>query len=153
MKYLLIAISCICAVTCQFAIGQSTNDARDSMSSESSQPQSNTVEISIKDEFGILYQQLKEIRGGYDADVMKTVAFLIIAIGWFITSEKSRDFFRKNRTARILSLYAVVVICCIHVWYSVLTYFSSHKLISSIKGTTNCFTTLGFPGILPWVSQ
>ena len=49
-------------------------------------------EIEAKDKFNLAYESLKEIHHCYTTDVMKSLAFLLICIGWFITSNKSRDF-------------------------------------------------------------
>lgn len=132
MKYLLIAISCICVVGCEPSKAQELNDSQDKVNSRnihsSSQLQSDTARMTIQEKFSLLYQSLKETRDDYDADVMKTLAFLIMALGWFITSEKSREFLRKNRAVRISSILAVTIICVIHVRASVLTYLTSKKL-------------------------
>ena len=94
MKYLLPAISCICVIGCELSKAQVLNDVQDNVKSagihSSNQSQSDTARMSIQEEFRLLYQSLKEIHGAYNDDVMKTLAFLIIALGWFITSDKSR---------------------------------------------------------------
>ena len=93
--------------------------------------QDNVKSVGIQEKSSYLvYDSLKEMSITYNEDVMKTLAFLIITLGWFITSDKSRDFFRRNRPSRISSIIAVVVISIIHVRASVHTYLSSKKLSS-----------------------
>lgn len=138
MKLLLIAISCVCVTGYPLSEANELDDAQDTANgvsiNSSSQSQPAAARMSIEKEFDMLYQSLKEIHADYYSDVMKTVVFLIIALGWFITSNKSRDFFRKNRTARISSILAVAIICVIHVRFCILMYFSSQKFLSLLDG-------------------
>ena len=138
MKLSLMAIICICVTGWPLSGAHELDDAQDTAngisthSSRQSQPAA--ARMSIEKEFDMLYQSLKEIHADYYSDVMKTLAFLIIALGWFITSNKSREFFRKNRVARISSILAVAIICVIHVRFCILTYSSSQKLLSLLDG-------------------
>ena len=138
MKLLLITISCICLTGYPLSGANELDDAQDTANGvsihPSSQSQPGSARMSIEKEFEMLYQSLKEIHADYYSDVMKTLAFLIIALGWFITSNKSREFFRKNRTARISSILAVAIICVIHIRFCILTYYSSQKLLSLLDG-------------------
>lgn len=82
----------------------------------------------------LLFQSLKDINDQYYEDVMKTLAFLIIAIGWFVTSDKSRQFFKRYNAARLTSIIAVAALGSIHIQASILTYLSSQSKSSLILG-------------------
>ena len=75
-----------------------------------SQPQ-----IDTKEKHDFIYESFKDIYSSYGIDVMKILAFLVLCIGWFITSDKSRDFYKKNRTVRISSIIALIVLGIIHI--------------------------------------
>ncbi len=79
------------------------------------------------EQFRLLYQSLQETKREYAEDAMKTLAFLIVALGWFITSDKSRAFFRRHRTARLSSIFAVCLLASIHLKASLLAYSCSQK--------------------------
>ncbi len=83
-----------------------------------------------KEHFDLLYTALKELVEDYYEDVMKTVAFLVIAIGWFVTSTKSREFLRNNTIIRRASLATVFMIAVIHIRSEILTYQASKTLHS-----------------------
>lgn len=125
MKYVLITIICFVILGCGFSEAQNLQP--------SSQLQPETDRIKVSEKFSLLYESLKGIQSDYYTDVMKTLAFLIIGIGWFITSDKSRDFFRKTKVARVSSLIAVVVLGIIHIRASIDTYHLSQKKISLLS--------------------
>jgi len=135
MKYLLILISFIFAIGCEFSIAQ------DNISEESSRPNmethsTNDQNLSNKEKYDLLYEASKDIHNGYNIDVMKSLALLIIGIGWFVTSDKSREFFTKSRAARKSAVIAAVVLCAVHVWSSISTYLLSREktsLLSALK--------------------
>lgn len=86
-------------------------------------------QVEIKEKYGLLYESLKDIYNDYAAVVIKMVVLLIICLGWFITSEKSRNFFKKNRAIRIVSIIVLVVIGIIHINDAVRPYqFSQDKM-------------------------
>ena len=74
-----------------------------------------------------MYQSLRETYNDFEEDVAKTLAFLIIVLGWFIALEKSREFFRNNSVIRYSSIFAVALICAIHIRACVLKYLSSQS--------------------------
>lgn len=90
-------------------------------------------QIEAKDKFNLAYESLKEIHHCYTTDVMKTLAFLLICIGWFITSNKSRDFLKNKKSVRISSIVALVIIAIIHVREQINTYMSSQHLVSDLS--------------------
>ncbi len=90
-------------------------------------------EIEAKDKFNLAYESLKEIHHCYTTDVMKSLAFLLICIGWFITSNKSRDFIKNNKIVRISSIVALVIIGIIHIREQINTYMSSQHIVSDLS--------------------
>jgi len=137
MRYILITLICFAIIGCESHETQNPITQQSEVNRESPQPssqsQSETDRISINEKFSLLYESLKDIQSDYYTDIMKTLAFLIIGIGWFITSNKSRDFFRKNRVARISSLIAVVVLAMIHIRDSIGRYLLSKRTISLLE--------------------
>ena len=123
MRMIVIAICCL-VVGCALSFADNGNTADDTAD-----------RMGIAEEFDMLYQSLKEVDSVYNADVMKTLAFLIVALGWFMTSDKSREFFRKNRVPRIAAIVALGVTGAIHIRYSYLMYESSQKLMSLLNST------------------
>ncbi len=91
------------------------------------------TEIEVKDKFNLAYESLKEIHNCYITDVMKTLAFLLICIGWFITSNKSREFYKNNKTVRISSIVALAVIGIIHIRDQINTYTASQHMLSDLS--------------------
>ena len=90
-------------------------------------------EIEAKDKFNLAYESLKEIHHCYTTDVMKSLAFLLICIGWFITSNKSRDFIKNNKIVRISGIVALLIIGIIHIREQINTYMSSQHIVSDLS--------------------
>ena len=90
-------------------------------------------EITDKDKYDYAYESLKDIYNDYWAIVIKMVVLLVICLGWFITSEKSRNFFKKNRAIRIVSIIVLVVIGIIHINDSIRPYEFSQDKISELS--------------------
>lgn len=87
----------------------------------------------IEKKFNFVYESLKHIQKDYVTDIMKALAFLILCIGWFITSDKSRNFFRKNRALRISSIIALIIICAIHINSQISTYIYSQQIFNDLS--------------------
>ncbi len=134
MRRLVFLISCMAIFACPTADAQDHTDS--SQVRTGVPPQSTPAGISVGEEFSLLYESLKETTGDYNEDVMKTLAFLIITLGWFITSDRSRQFFKKNKMVRVSSIIAVIVICAIHIRASVLSYLTA-KQLGSLIGDLN----------------
>lgn len=90
-------------------------------------------QIEIEKKFNLIYESLKDVHSRYVTDVMKALAFLIICIGWFITSDKSRNFLKNNRTVRISFIIALVVICAIHIRSQITTYIYSKHIFTDLS--------------------
>jgi len=112
-KKLIILLTMIFVLSSQIVIGQ--------------------AQIEIKDKYYLLYESLKDIYNDYAAVVIKMVVLLIICLGWFITSEKSRNFFKKNKAIRIVSIIVLVVIGIIHINDSIRPYIFSQDKISELS--------------------
>ena len=138
MKELLLVIICVWFMSCGFYQFQNLSLAQGNVYSESfrSNDQSGLTanqDALKKEKFDLLYTSSKDIYNGYNVDVMKSLALLIIGIGWFVTSDKSREFFRKSRTARTSALIAAVILCLVHVWSSISTFHLSREKISLLS--------------------
>lgn len=133
MKYWLIAVFAFVIVGCEFIGAQNTAGTQRKLDEEHFQPSKNLQsQIAVKDKHDLVYESLKDKYKSYGTDVMKTLAFLLICIGWFITSDKSRNFFKKNRVVRISSIIALVMIGMIHIRASINSYISSQNIISEL---------------------
>lgn len=138
MKYLLIVISCIFVMGCESSKAQNFSLAQDNTNGDSLRPSSQSRSINdqsvLKEQkFDLLHSSSKDIYNDYNVDVMKSLAFLIIAIGWFVTSNKSREFFRKSKTARLSALITAVVIGFVHIWSSISSYLLSQEKMSLLS--------------------
>lgn len=91
------------------------------------------IQNEIEKKFSFIYESLKDTQKDYVTDVMKALAFLILCIGWFITSDKSRSFFRKNRALRISSIIALTMLCAIHINYQISTYIYSQQIFNDLS--------------------
>ncbi len=121
----------LCATQDQVAVA----DTMENESVQSSISMNSEAGESIKAEkFGLLREFLKDLQQEYLANMMKILAFLILAIGWFVTSDKSREFFRRTQIARISSLIAVVLLGAVHIHASIVAYLLSQKQIALLEG-------------------
>ena len=82
-----------------------------------------------KEHFELVHRALVDLSDRYVGDVMKTIAFLLLATGWILTSDRSREFLRRNRGARRTALITVPGIAILHVWLSIQTFeISTQKM-------------------------
>ncbi|MEE9441237.1 MAG: hypothetical protein V3V99_01025 [candidate division Zixibacteria bacterium] len=133
MKRLLIMTACTLVISFQVSMSQNSETIKEngdidkSMNVQSIQ----TTEISklAEKKFDLLYESLQGTYDGFIVDVMKTLAFLIIAIGWFVTSDKSREFFRNNKTARTAAIGAVAILAAIHYLDCISAFYASQQAI------------------------
>jgi len=70
------------------------------------------------EKFSLLHATLKDIFKDYNDNSMKTSAYIIIAIGWILTSDTARAFLalqgKQQSLIFFLSLTAVAIIAIIH---------------------------------------
>ena len=90
-------------------------------------------QIDTKEKHDFIYESFKDIYSSYGIDVMKILAFLVLSIGWFITSDKSRDFYKKNRTVRISSIIALIVLGIIHITSQFNSYLYSKEKLAELS--------------------
>ena len=64
--------------------------------------------MSKKEKFESAYEALADIYTRYLEDVMKTIVFILIAIGWVLNSEKRREAIARNKVAYYSSLRVTV---------------------------------------------
>jgi hypothetical protein len=89
-----------------------------------------------KDRFNLLYQSLVDTFKGYVENVMKTLASIILTMGWILTSETSRKFLAERKTAYVMVLGAIVIVASLHTCVSIAYYFRSQRkidLLSELK--------------------
>ncbi len=77
------------------------------------------------EKFALLHDSLMGLYQDYVNDIYKTIAFLLLAIGWFLTSENARNFLRTNAVAFRSALAAIPVIATVHVILAISTYWDS----------------------------
>ncbi len=91
------------------------------------------TQIRIKEKHDFIYDSFKDIYSSYGIDVMKSLAFLVLCIGWFITSDKSRDFYKKNRVVRMSSIIALIVLGIIHITSQFSSYLYSKEKLEELS--------------------
>ncbi|MFX0137180.1 MAG: hypothetical protein ACFFDN_26305 [Candidatus Hodarchaeota archaeon] len=109
-------------------IGQMKMDKEQSTLNNQSKPQ-----IDIKERYILIYESLKDIYNDYIIDVVKTVAFLIICLGWLITSDKSRNFVKKNKATRMASIIIIVLLFILNIHTAIKAYNFSQDKISELS--------------------
>lgn len=75
--------------------------------------------------FRFLFEILKDLNKSYFQNVMSTLGFVLLAIGWVVTSEKSRSFLGSSKSIRFSSVAVVGIISMIHSILSIGAYFLS----------------------------
>ncbi len=84
--------------------------------------------------FQFLYEILKNLHKSYVQDVMNTLAFVLLAIGWVVTSEKSRSFLGRSNLIRFGSMTVVGIIALIHSFICIAGYFVSASKFTQLTG-------------------
>lgn len=83
--------------------------------------------------FGLLHETLKDIFKFYYENVMRTLAFIFIVIGWLITSIEARGIISTDSTLKIILLLVIVIGGVVHARASYLFYQHSQNTIQSLK--------------------
>ncbi len=71
-----------------------------------------------REKFDLLLESLKDIQGEFLADNMKVIGFLLIAIGWLVTSEKSRAYLKSRPVVGYFAIGCIIIASGIHVLYN-----------------------------------
>jgi len=129
MKQLLIVAFVFAILVCHITGGIQGKTSEET-SQQNTQLQS---QIDVEKRYKIIHESLKDLHNEYVIDVMKTIALLIICLGWLITSDKGRDFFKKNRTARVSSIIILVLLCVININISIRAYRFSYDKITELS--------------------
>ncbi|HEV2883462.1 MAG TPA: hypothetical protein VGW36_01315 [Pyrinomonadaceae bacterium] len=79
------------------------------------------------------YKILLDSYNKYLDNVFKTIGFLLLTIGWLITSDKSRMFFQEDRRARIIFLVGIVLMWLVNAASLFDNYFEGTRIIESIE--------------------
>ncbi len=64
--------------------------------------------------FNFLFDILKDLNKSYSQNVMSTLGFILLTIGWIITSDKSRSFLSSSNSIRFSAIAVVGIIALIH---------------------------------------
>ncbi len=86
-----------------------------------------------KERFDRLSNSLADLSDEYANDTMKTISFLLLAMGWLITSEKSRAYLGGNRLARQAALTAIPALAMMHALTAAQTYFASQNTMEALR--------------------
>ena len=76
----------------------------------------------------ILVGALKDNHNTYLNNVWSTMGFLMLAIGWVVTSDKARNYWRSSNVARNVSLSAALIIMIFHITILYDIAYESEKL-------------------------
>ena len=104
------------------------------------QPRQNVSEALVvdgkatkKEELEYSYKILLDSYNKYLDNVFKTIGFLIVMIGWLITSENSRLFFQENKLARNIFLGVISVMWLIHALSLIDNYREGTRIMDLIE--------------------
>jgi hypothetical protein len=92
--------------------------------------------MDLKDRFNLLYASLVDTFKGYVENVMKTLASIILTMGWILTSDTSRKFLAERKAAYVMVLGAIIIVASLHTCVSIAYYFRSQgkiDLLSKVK--------------------
>jgi hypothetical protein len=64
--------------------------------------------------FQLLYDAFRNNHDTYVRGVWSTITAVLVAIGWLLTSETTREFLRKSDPSRRLALFGIMVAGIIH---------------------------------------
>ena len=85
------------------------------------------------DMFEKLLEALITNREAYLHNIWATLGFLLLAIGWFLTSKDSRNFLSEHKMVRLSCSGSVGLLFIIHVLVLFNTYRLSAKLVTEIN--------------------
>ena len=85
-------------------------------------------DVSPQERFEILHKSLKDILDEYTNDVLRSIAYLLLAIGWIVTSDRSREFLRGNKRAYRVAIIIVLLIALLHTGLAYWTFDRSQRM-------------------------
>ncbi len=91
-------------------------------------------DVSPQERFEILHKSLKDIFDEYTNDVLKSIAYLLLAIGWIVTSDRSREFLRGNNQAYRVAIIIVLVIALLHTGLAYWAFDRSQRISDLLVG-------------------
>ena len=94
--------------------------------------QSDTV--SAEQRFKLLRDSLRDLSKNFANDVLKTVGSLLLAIGWLMMSEESRDFLRQNSTAWLTALVVIPVLAVTNTVWLIDRFRVSENKVALLEG-------------------
>ena len=94
--------------------------------------QSDTV--SAEQRFKLLRDSLRDLSKNFANDVLKTVGSLLLAIGWLMMSEESRDFLRQNSTAWLTALVVIPVLAVTNTVWLIDRFRVSENKVDLLEG-------------------
>lgn len=90
-------------------------------------------EPSAKERFDYLSTSLAKQSDEYVNDTMKTISFLLLIMGWLITSENSRTYLRNNRLGRRAALTTIPAVAVLHTLLAIETYGASKGKMAALR--------------------
>ena len=72
----------------------------------------------VSEKFKLAHESFVGTFKAYTANVIQTAGFILLTLGWFITSDKARAFIGSRRVMRRLALAAVALVLLIHLLVS-----------------------------------
>lgn len=86
--------------------------------------------MDINRQIELLYDALKHEYTVYIDDVLKSIGFLVLGLGWLVTSDKGRQVLHSSK---ILALLCVLVLCVNSISLVIGHYVRSRRLQSNIR--------------------
>ena len=80
----------------------------------------------------LVIDALKHNHATYLANVWATMGFLILAIGWIISSEKAREFFSNSNSSRRVCLNSIAILMVFHSIILFDMVYESERVLSNI---------------------
>lgn len=70
-------------------------------------------DMTQKEFFLFLFEILKKLNASYVGNTMATLGFILLAIGWIVTSDKARIFLSSSKIVKFGSIGVIIVIALI----------------------------------------
>lgn len=88
-----------------------------------------------REQFELAHDALHSLADGYSSDVLKTIASLLLVMGWLMMSEAARNFLQQSATSRRTALVVVPVLAvanAVWLWDRFATSEAQANLLNSL---------------------
>jgi uncharacterized membrane protein len=89
----------------------------------------------------LLLEQIKENYTRYVDNVWRTIQFLVIAIGWLLTSSNAKETIASSFVVQFFGFVVILALFSGHVFVEIRFFRESQRILARLKKRLECFTT------------